>query len=84
MEVVDFLMGKKKVSCKWVFTLKFKANGTLERPKQDQQQRGTLKLMELITIEPLHDEHYLESIILNHYSRLAIVTTKYQECISTW
>ena len=35
MEVVDFLMGKKKVSCKWVFTLKFKANGTLERPKQD-------------------------------------------------
>ena len=32
-EVVDLPIGKRKVGCKWVFTTKFRADGTLERYK---------------------------------------------------
>ena len=31
--IVELPMGKPTVSCKWVFTVKFKADGTLERYK---------------------------------------------------
>ena len=31
--LVDLLAGKKSVSCKWVYTVKYKANETLERYK---------------------------------------------------
>lgn len=30
-ELSELPMGKKPVWCKWVFTLKYKADGTLER-----------------------------------------------------
>ena len=32
-EVVDLPIGKRKVGCKWMFTTKFRADGTLERYK---------------------------------------------------
>lgn len=31
LEVVDWLKGKKPVGCKWVFIIKYKANGTIKR-----------------------------------------------------
>ncbi|KAL5548947.1 hypothetical protein UlMin_004178 [Ulmus minor] len=32
-EIVDLPKGKKLIGCKWVFTVKYKADGTLERYK---------------------------------------------------
>ena len=32
-EVVELPRGKQPVGCKWVFTVKYKANGSLERYK---------------------------------------------------
>ena len=32
-ELVDLPIGKKLVGCKWVFTVKFKGDGSLERYK---------------------------------------------------
>jgi len=32
-EVVDFPQGKKIVSCKWIFSVKFKPDGEIERYK---------------------------------------------------
>lgn len=32
-EVVELTNGKKLVGCKWVFTIKYKSNGTTERYK---------------------------------------------------
>ena len=32
-KIVDLLKGKKIVECKWVFIIKYKTNGTLERYK---------------------------------------------------
>ena len=32
-EIVERPKGKKIVDCKWIFTLKYKANGSLERHK---------------------------------------------------
>ncbi|KAL0290163.1 UNVERIFIED_CONTAM: Retrovirus-related Pol polyprotein from transposon RE1 [Sesamum angustifolium] len=32
-EIVDFPDGKKPVGCRWVFTIKYKSDGTIERYK---------------------------------------------------
>ena len=47
-EIVERPKGKNIVDCKWIFTLKYKADGSLERHKARLVAKGTLKLMELI------------------------------------
>lgn len=32
-DIVDFPHGKKPIGCKWVFKIKFKADGSIERYK---------------------------------------------------
>lgn len=46
-EIVDAPRGKNIVDCKWIFTVKYKADGSLET-RQGWWPKGTLKLMELI------------------------------------
>ena len=39
-EVIDHLTGKKPVGCKWVFTVKFKADESIERHKERLMAKG--------------------------------------------
>ena len=39
-EIVNLPRGKKSVGCRWVFTLKYKADGTLDRQKARLVARG--------------------------------------------
>ena len=60
-EMVEFPQGKKTLGCKWVFSLKYKSNGTIDPTKIDWLPRDKPKLTELITKRPLpygQDEHH--------------------------
>ena len=52
-EIIDLLRDKKIVGCKWVFTVKCKADGSIERYKARLVAKGLLKHMELTTKKPL-------------------------------
>ena len=44
-EIVELPRGKKPIGCKWVFTVKYKVDGTLERYKARLVQKGIDKHM---------------------------------------
>ena len=44
-EIVELPRGKKPIGCKWVFTVKYKVDGTLERYKARLVQKGIHKHM---------------------------------------
>ena len=50
LDIVDLSEDKKLVGCKWVFTIKYKVDGSIEKYKE----RNTYKSMELITKKILH------------------------------
>ena len=50
LDIVDLSKDKKLVGCKWVFTIKYKVDGSIEKYKE----RNTYKSMELITKKILH------------------------------
>ena len=49
--IVELPMGKPTVSCKWVFTVKFKADGTLERYKARLVAKGFTQTYEIDYME---------------------------------
>lgn len=54
-KITDLSRGKESVGCKWVFTTKYKANGTVERYKARLIAKGYTQLyMKLITRNYLH------------------------------
>lgn len=52
-EIVDLPKEKKTVGCKWVFTVKCKADGSIERYKARLVARVLTRHMVLITKKPL-------------------------------
>ena len=53
-DIVELPKGKKTVGCKWIFTIKYKADGTIERHKARLVAKNLPKLMALTTKRPLH------------------------------
>ena len=53
-ELTTLPNGKKTVGCKWVYTVKHKANGSVEQFKARLVAKGSLKLMVWIMRRPLH------------------------------
>ncbi|KAL6317167.1 hypothetical protein AAG906_029919 [Vitis piasezkii] len=70
-EVMNLPRGKKPVGCKWIFTVKYKANGTRERYKARLVAKGSLGPMASTILRHLHQskaEHYTSSFILSETS----------------
>jgi len=54
-ELMDLFDGKNLVRCRWVFTIKYKANGTLERYKTSLVVKGYIvKHMGLVILKLFH------------------------------
>ena len=53
-EPVDLPRGKSPVGCKWVFKVKYKVDGSLEKYKARLVAKATLKHMRWIIKRPLH------------------------------
>ncbi|RVX04638.1 putative mitochondrial protein [Vitis vinifera] len=72
-EVMTLPRGKKPVGCKWVFTVKYKADGTVERYKARLVAEGFTQTYGIDYTKHLHQwqaKHYTRSLILSSKPRL--------------
>ena len=52
-EMIELPMGKKTIGCKWVFLVKYKSDGTIDRYKARLVAKDMHRLMELTIKKPL-------------------------------
>ena len=53
-DIVELLKGKKTVGCKWIFTIKYQADGTIERYKTRLVAKGFTQTYGMTTKRPLY------------------------------
>ena len=84
-EITDLPPGKKAISSKWVYKIKFKPDGTVERFKARFVVRG---------FDRIQDEDYTDTFspvahcknlnCLSHYQAMAYTSIGHQQCFSSW
>ncbi|RVW84214.1 Retrovirus-related Pol polyprotein from transposon TNT 1-94 [Vitis vinifera] len=86
--ITDLPVGKRPVGCKWIFTIKYKADGSVERFKARLVARGFTQSYGIDYQETFASccktEHYQDPSLIGCQSRLVLATTGHKKCVSKW
>ncbi|RVW84312.1 putative mitochondrial protein [Vitis vinifera] len=81
--ITDLPVGKRPVGCKWIFTIKYKADGSVERFKARLVARGfTTILWDRLSgdfCSCCKTEHYQDPSLIGCQSRLVLATTRHKK-----
>ncbi|RVX20446.1 Retrovirus-related Pol polyprotein from transposon RE1 [Vitis vinifera] len=86
--ITDLPVGKRPVGCKWIFTIKYKADGSVERFKARLVARGfTPILWDRLSgdfCSCCKTEHYQDPSLIGCQSRLVLAQLDIKKCVSKW
>lgn len=85
-ELVKLPHGKKTLGCKWVFTMKNRANGTMVHYKARSVAKASFKHLEFMSrynCSSCQDQFYSSAILTSNQLRLAISSILHKECFSS-